>query len=304
MSDGPDLVAIMEPSERVRSLRRVLDAVTDRLRPVVDLSRPYVDGLQHLPSDGRFLLVGNHTQFGSEVFLIPDAVRRSVGTRVRPLADRHFGRLRGLPADLMAAFGGVIGTPESARELMCHDETILVFPGGGGEIAKFKGEEYRVRWQGRSGFARLSIENGYPIVPVGLVGGDDVYRSWISRDSAYAKVSAALADRLGGRPEMAMPLLRGIGPTLIPRPQRMYLRFGAPIDTTTPLGVTNDRWVDIVKERTRRRLEDILADLLRLRGDDPYRGLNPLAWHSATKPAARPAERGAAPQHGVAASPG
>ncbi|OBJ26309.1 glycerol acyltransferase [Mycobacterium colombiense] len=282
MNEAPDLVAITEPSERVRSLRRVLDAVTDRLHPVVNLSRPYVDGLENLPPDGRFLLVGNHTQFGSEVFMIPDAVRRSIGTRVRPLADRNFGRFRGLPADLMAAFGGVIGAPENARELMRHDETILVFPGGGGEIAKFKGEEYALRWHGRSGFARLSVEHGYPIVPVGLVGGDDVYRSWTTRDSAYAKFSAALSRRLGGRADMAMPLLRGIGPTLIPRPQRMYLRFGPPIDTTTPLGVGNDQWVNIVKERTRQRLEDILADLLRLRGRDPYRALNPLAWHSAT----------------------
>lgn len=282
MSDGPDLVAITEPGERVRALRRVLDAVTDGLHPVVNLSRPYVDGLENLPPDGRFLLVGNHTQFGSEVFLIPDAVRRSIGTRVRPLADRNFGRLRGLPADLMAAFGGVIGEPANARELMRHDETILVFPGGGGEIAKFKGEEYTLRWQERSGFARLSVENGYPILPVGLVGGDDVYRSWTTRDSAYAKFSAALSRRLNGRPDMAMPLVRGIGPTLIPRPQRMYLRFGPPIDTTTPLGVGNEQWVDIVRERTRLQLEDILADLLRLRGQDPYRGLNPLAWRSAT----------------------
>ncbi|AGP63976.1 hypothetical protein OEM_24410 [Mycobacterium intracellulare subsp. yongonense 05-1390] len=281
MSDETDLVGIMQPSSRVRSLRRALDVVTERLQPVLDLSRPYVDGLENLPPDGRFLLVGNHTQFGSEVFLIPDMVRRSVGTRVRPLADRNFGRLRGLPADLMAAFGGVIGAPETVRELMRHDETILVFPGGGREIAKFKGEEYALRWQGRSGFARVSVANGYPIVPVGLVGGDDVYRSWTTRDSAYAKFSAALSRRLNGRPDMAMPLLRGIGPTLIPRPQRMYLRFGAPIDTTTPLGVENEQWVDIVKERTRRQLETILSELLRFREKDPYRGLNPLAWHRA-----------------------
>lgn len=281
MSDETDLVGIMQPSSRVRSLRRALDVVTERLQPVLDLSRPYVDGLENLPPDGRFLLVGNHTQFGSEVFLIPDMVRRSVGTRVRPLADRNFGRLRRLPADLMAAFGGVIGAPETVRELMRHDETILVFPGGGREIAKFKGEEYALRWQGRSGFARVSVANGYPIVPVGLVGGDDVYRSWTTRDSAYAKFSAALSRRLNGRPDMAMPLLRGIGPTLIPRPQRMYLRFGAPIDTTTPLGVENEQWVDIVKERTRRHLETILSELLRLREKDPYRGLNPLAWHRA-----------------------
>jgi 1-acyl-sn-glycerol-3-phosphate acyltransferase len=284
VADGADLTAIMEPSGRVQTLRRVLDTVTDRMRPVLELNRPYVDGVEHLPVDGRFLLAGNHTQSSSEVFLISDAVRRAIGTRVRPLADRGFGRMRGLPADLIAAFGGVVGAPETARELMRNDQTILVFPGGGREIPKFKGEEYTLRWQGRAGFARLSVENGYPIVPAGLVGGDDVYRSWTTRDSAYGKLSEALGRKLNGRQDMAMPLLRGIGPTLIPRPQRMYLRFGSPIDTSRPLGIGEQDWVDAVKERTQRAVEEILDDLQRLRTTDPYRGLNPLAWRGATTP--------------------
>ncbi len=265
-------------------LRRALDTVVDRLRPVVALTRPYVDGMENLPGDGRFLLVGNHTQSGSEIFMISDAVRRGIGTRVRPLADRNFGRMRGLPGDLLAAYGAVVGAPETARELMLHDQTILVFPGGGREIGKFKGEEYTLRWQGRAGFARVSVENGYPIVPAGLVGGDDVYRSLTSRDSAYARFSEALGRRLNGRPDMAMPLLRGIGPTLIPRPQRLYLRFGSPIDTSRPLGIGKQDWVDAVKEQTQRALEQILADLQQLRSTDPYRELNPLAWRGATTP--------------------
>lgn len=284
MAENTELATIMEPSARVQTLRRVLDTVTDRLRPLVDLHRPYVDGVDHLPADGRFLLVGNHTQFGSEIFLISDAVRRAIGTRVRPLAERGFGRMRGLPGDLLAAYGAVVGAPETARELMRNDQTILVFPGGGREIAKFKGEEYRLRWQGRAGFARVSVENGYPIVPAGLVGGDDVYRSLTERDSAYGRFSEAVSRRFNGRPDMAMPLMRGIGPTLIPRPQRMYLRFGSPIDTSRPLGVDQQQWVDIVKEQTQRALQEILGDLIRLRTDDPYRGLNPLAWRRATTP--------------------
>nr|WP_235852883.1 lysophospholipid acyltransferase family protein [Mycobacterium interjectum] len=273
-----------EPSARVRTLRRLLDTVSDRLRPVLAVSRPYVDGLENLPGDGRFLLVGNHTQFGSEVFLISDTVRHAIGTRVRPLAERGFGRMRGLPADLIEAFGAVVGAPETARELMRDDQTILVFPGGGREIAKFKGEEYTLRWQGRAGFARLSVENGYPMVPAGLVGGDDVYRSWTARDGAYGKFSEALGRRLNGRSDMAVPLLRGIGPTLIPRPQRMYLRFGTPIDTSRPLGVGEQQWVEAVKDQTQRALEKILADLRTLRATDPYRNLSPLAWRDATTP--------------------
>lgn len=289
-----DLTAVMDHPPRVRALKRVLGAVADGIDPVIDLWRPYIDGLGNLPADGRFLLVGNHTQTGSaESFLIPYAVRRELGVRVRPLADRQFGQMRGLPGDLLAAFGGVVGAPETARELMRHDETVLVFPGGGREIPKFKGEEYTLRWQGRSGFARIAVETGYPIVPVGLVGGDDVYRSLTSRDSAWGRLSQAVSSRLGGRDDMAMPLIRGVGPTLIPRPERMYLRFGAPIDTTTPVGIDATGWADEVKRRTQAELEQILDDLLVLRESDPYRGLNPLAWFRAARPDPASAGNGA-----------
>jgi 1-acyl-sn-glycerol-3-phosphate acyltransferase len=187
---------------------------------------------------------------------------------------------------LFAACGVVVGAPETARELMHHDEPILVFPGGGREIPKFKGEENTLRWHGRAGFARLSVENDYPIVPVGLVGGDDVYRSLTTREGLWGRLSQGLTEKLSGRTDMAMPLVHGIGPTLIPRPQRMYLRFGAPIDTTKPARVSEEKWVATVKQNTQESLERILADLLVVRTGDPYRELNPLAWRTATQPSA------------------
>jgi 1-acyl-sn-glycerol-3-phosphate acyltransferase len=51
---------------------------------VVDLHKPYVDGLDNLPRDGRFLLVSNHTQTSPEPFLIFYLVRRAIGIRVPP----------------------------------------------------------------------------------------------------------------------------------------------------------------------------------------------------------------------------
>ena len=282
--DPVNVDAIMNQPGRVQAWRRVAETVADRVGPLVDLSRPYVDGLQNLPADGRFLLVGNHTQGGIEAFLIPYLVRRAIGRRVRPLADRGIGRMGGPVGDLFAACGVVVGAPETARELMRHDEPILVFPGGGREIPKFKGEENTLRWQGRAGFARLSVENDYPIVPVGLIGGDDMYRSLTTRDGLWGRLSQGLAEKLSGRADMAMPLMHGIGPTLIPRPQRMYLRFGAPIETTKPARVSEAEWVDAVKQNTQDSLEQVLADLLVVRTGDPYRELNPLAWRTATQP--------------------
>lgn len=284
MTADVNIDAIMNPPARVQTLRRAVDTLHDGLGPLFDVYRPYVDGLHNLPQDGRFLLVGNHTQFGIEVILIPHYVRRAIGTRVRPLAERGIGQMRGAASDLVAAYGAVVGAPETARELMRHAESILVFPGGGREIAKFKGEENTLRWEGRSGFARVSVENDYPIVPVALVGADEVYRSLITREGWLGRLSQSFTEKLSGRRDMALPLLHGVGPTLIPRPQRMYLRFGTPIGTSKPARVSEQAWVATVKERTQESLEQAIADLLVIRADDPYRELNPLAWRAATQP--------------------
>ena len=87
-----DLDAVINHPRRVQLLRGALEKIHDGVAPFIDLSRPYVSGLEMLPADGRFLLVGNHTQFvGGEVLLIPHFVRRAISVRVRPLADRRFG---------------------------------------------------------------------------------------------------------------------------------------------------------------------------------------------------------------------
>jgi 1-acyl-sn-glycerol-3-phosphate acyltransferase len=279
-----DIDAVMNHPRRVQFLRGALEKVHDGIAPLIDLWRPYVVGLDTLPTDGRFLLVGNHTQFiGGEVLLIPHFVRRALGRRVRPLADRRFATKPGFGHDVMTAYGAVVGARETAGELMRHNETILVFPGGGREIAKFKGEEYHLNWRGRSGFARIAVENDYPIVPVGLVGGDDVYKSLVTRNSALGRLSRTISTRLTGEADMAMPPMRGIGPTLIPRPQRMYLGFGEPVDTTKPENMSTDDWVESVRKSTRQSLETILSDLLAIRADDPFRELNPLAWSRAVE---------------------
>ncbi|WNG90322.1 lysophospholipid acyltransferase family protein [Mycobacterium sp. ITM-2016-00317] len=265
--------------------RTLLTVAADNLEPLMNLYRPYVEGLDGLPADGRFLIVGNHTQMSfAEIVMIPYFVRHTIGKQVRPLADRQFGKARGLQADLIAAYGAVVGSPETAGALMRHGETILVFPGGGREIAKFKGEEYRLRWDNRYGFARLASDHDYPIVTAALVGADDVYTSLVTRDSVWGRFSGWLGKRTGGPPDMAMPLLRGVGPTLIPRPQRMYLRFGPPISSSPPDGVEREAWIVKLKAEVQAQLESDLDDLRRIRSSDPYRELNPLAWRSAVMP--------------------
>ncbi|VEG51067.1 Acyltransferase-like protein [Mycolicibacterium aurum] len=276
---------IIDQPARVQALRKVAEVVADGLWPAIDVTLPYVDGTENLPLDGRFLLVGNHTQSGmAEAWLTCLSVRRTLGVRVRPLTERGMGSMPGPAGDMLAACGGVVGTPENATKLMQNNETLLVFPGGGREIGKFKGEEYQLKWNGRAGFARVAIANDYPIVPVGHVGGDDIYRSVVTRDSLLGRLTEKLGAAVTGKPDMTMPLVRGVGPTLVPSPQRMYLRFGQPITTTQPAGVSDDEWVATVKKQTQTALETVLAELQDVRAADPFRALNPLAWRDAVRP--------------------
>ncbi|MEW5809206.1 MAG: hypothetical protein AB1925_07120 [Actinomycetota bacterium] len=122
-------------------------------------------------------------------------------------------------------------------------------------------------------------------MPVGLVGGDDVYRSVLERDGTWERMTRGLGERLHGVSGVGIPVVRGVGPTLAPRPQRMYLRFGQPISTThAPTDTSARSWELMVKQRTQTALEAILHELQALRADDPFRRLNPLAWRHAVRP--------------------
>lgn len=254
---------------------------------IVSLLNPYVEGLDNLPADGRVLLVANHTLSpNADVLLAPYLAGRHLGKQVRQLAHRAFGNIRnvnGLTEDLFDAAGAVIGSPENASRLMQANEPILVFPGGGRDLARGKDELNQIVWGDRKGFARIAVEHNYPIVPVTLVGPDYFYQVLTTRDGLWGKVAGSISKRLSGMEEMPA-LTAGIGFTPIPYPQRLYLRFSPPIATTKPQRVSNERWVTQVREETKAAIETSIADLLEIRAQDPYRHMAPWARERAITP--------------------
>jgi 1-acyl-sn-glycerol-3-phosphate acyltransferase len=126
-------------------------------------------------------------------------------------------------------------------------EHILVFPGGGREVMRRKGEAHRLIWKQRAGFARLAIEHGYDIIPFGAVGADDNYRILVDANDVMASplwrwlAARTPIDAATRNGEALPPLVRGIGPTLIPRPQAYYFGFGPRIETASLRGCQNDR---------------------------------------------------------------
>lgn len=220
------------------------------------------------------MLVGNHSMFGLlDLPLMADQIRRDRGRFVRGLADHaHFA----VPAwrDLLLRCGAVRGTRENCRALLSAGEAVLVYPGGGREVAKRKGEAHRLIWKQRMGFARMAIEAGCPIVPFGAVGADDSYDILIDADSPVLAPVRGVVERLGGRWELAWPLARGIGLTPLPRPERFYFAFGEPLDTTPWAGRHGEpSALRAVRDRVRKAVESRIAFLLAERERDPDRDL-------------------------------
>lgn len=268
----------------------VIAAVRTLLAPWRWLTRPRFYGLTNVPNDRPVVLVGNHTLMGVlDVPLMMVGLHERRGVWPRPLGDHiHFA----VPGwrDLLTYLGTVEGTRENCRALMAAGESILVFPGGAREVFKRKGEQYRLRWSNRTGFARLAVEHGYPIVPFAAVGADDCYE--IVLDAGEVRRLLPPLRRLPRSDEMP-PLVRGVGPTVIPRPQRFYFFFAPPFETTHLGGAAADEpAIFALREQVRAAVEAGLAFLLSERRRDPRRRL--LARVAGTRGArgrARPASR-------------
>jgi 1-acyl-sn-glycerol-3-phosphate acyltransferase len=241
------------------------------LAPWAWITAPKFFGLGNVPADRPFVLVGNHTLFGLlDVPLMLLGLRQARGVSVRPLGDHLHFRIPGW-RDLLGLFGTVEGTPDNCRALMRARQSILVFPGGAREVFKHRGEKYCLLWGDRMGFARLAIEERYPIVPFAAVGAEECFD--IVLDAADA-MRAFPPLRFLPRADEMPPLVHGIGPSLLPRPERFYFHFGPAIETGHLRGLEGRARICMtLREQVRAAVEAGIAYLQCERERDPRRGL-------------------------------
>jgi 1-acyl-sn-glycerol-3-phosphate acyltransferase len=249
-------------------------ALTQLLRPWHLITSPVSYGLDNIPRRGPRLFVGNHTLFGMldapmlflELYTQRKIVLRSLGDHV------HF-RVP-LWRDVLTRYGVVDGTRENCAALMAAGKSILVFPGGAREVFKRRGEKYQLFWGERVGFARLAIQYGYPIVPFAAVGADDAWDIVLGGDELVPAPVQAVLERLGLRTDALLPIVRGIGPTPLPRPERIYFSFAPPVETRKYRGrYADDTACWEVRDKVKRAIEAGIKFLLKERKADPGRDL-------------------------------
>ncbi|BDA40991.1 probable acyltransferase-like protein At1g54570, chloroplastic [Coccomyxa sp. Obi] len=261
------------------------------LGPLRNLVAPVVRGAENIP-DGAVeqracLFVGNHTRFGlyDLPFLMYELYLR--GHKVRGLA--HRAHWSGLPTGrFFERFGAVPASPRAAYKLLKQGDSVLLFPGGGREVNKLKGQEYQLLWREQPDFVRMAAKLNALIIPFSAVGGDDAFdlaldTREILENPILGPLSRGALERVapGLDPEEAVPpLTRGLfglpSPIALPKLERIYFRFMAPIDPNEDLCSLDDMDACMgTYERVRHSVEDGIQQLLAEREVDPERDLGP-----------------------------
>ena len=167
------------------------------------LFRIEVTGLEHLPTDGPAVLCANHLA-AIDSFIVPAVINRKViyVGKSEYLDDwktrRLFPALGMIPIDRR---GGdhAAGALQTARSVLDQGGLFAIYPEG---TRSRNGLLHR----GHTGAARLAVESGAPIIPIGLVGTDEIQPVNVSVPKFFtrAKVKigapidvARYADRVG-----------------------------------------------------------------------------------------------------------
>lgn len=220
--------------------------------------RVEVNGIENVPDAGAALLVANHAGGLWPV----DSAMTAVAVRLEHPGHRY---LRPLGADLMFGTPGVgtlarragatLACPADTDRLLRAGELVGVWPEGFKGIGKKFRDRYELQRFGRGGFVRSAITAGAPIVPVSIVGSEEIHP---------VLANASVLARLLKLPYFPLtPTFPWLGPLgLVPLPSKWYLEFGEPIETTgldAADPVTIFETTDLVRETIQATLYRLLA---------------------------------------------
>ncbi|WP_336084213.1 lysophospholipid acyltransferase family protein [Nocardia sp. SSK8] len=241
--------------------RHLLESVIlPALRPLSDYwFRVETTGIDNIPTTGGALLVANHAG------TVPlDGLMLQLAVH-----DHHPERraLRLLAADLIFELpmlgalarkaGHTLACHPDAERLLRSGHIAGVFPEGFKGVGKNYADRYKLQRFGRGGFVSAAVRTGVPIIPVSIVGSEEIYPKL-----ADIKPLA----RLLGLPYFPVtPLFPHLGPLgAIPLPSKWYIEFGEPIATSSfaPEEADDPMTMFEVTDQVRETIQQTLYKLL------------------------------------------
>ena len=195
------------------------------LRPIAEKwFRVEVRGVENIPAEGGALVVSNHSgTIPVDGLMTMAAIHDRTGRHLRPLGADLVFRMPIVSA-LARKGGATLACNEDAERMLRGGELVGVWPEGFKGIGKPYSERYKLQRFGRGGFVSAALRTGVPIVPLSVVGAEEIY-PLVGNIPALA--------RLLGVPYIPItpffPLLGPLG--LVPLPSKWLLEFGEPIRT-------------------------------------------------------------------------
>lgn len=225
--------------------------------------RVEVSGTEHLPAEGPALVVANHS--GT---IAMDAVMLSVAVHDEHPAHRH---LRLLAADLVFRMplvgeaarkaGGTLACNPDVLRLLDAGHLVGVFPEGFKGVGKPFSQRYKLQRFGRGGFVSAALRTGTPIVPVAIVGAEEIY--------PLIGDIAPLARLIGAPYFPVTPTFPWLGPLgMVPLPSKWMIEFGEPVLTDGQAELADDPLaVFNLADQIRETIQQMLHRVLERRGD-------------------------------------
>jgi 1-acyl-sn-glycerol-3-phosphate acyltransferase len=158
---------------------------------------------------------------------------------------------------LLQKTGQVPAHPLTAQRLLERDELVVVFPEGTKGVGKPFKDRYQLQRFGRGGFIKVALQTGAPIIPVAVVGAEEIY-------PVIGQVEPLA--RLLGLPFFPLtPTWPWTGPLgLAPLPTKWYIDIGQPIrlDGYDARAAANPAVVARLSEQVRSAIQRMLLERL------------------------------------------
>jgi len=223
-----------------------------------------VTGVRNVPAHGRGLLVANHagSLFPFDASMMTMAVMRE---HPLPRWPRFMVLDWAFVLPFLSAFmrrvGGVPASPHNATSLLERDELVMVFPEGVKGTGKPFSERYRLQRFGRGGFVEVALRTRSPIIPVAVVGSEEIYPKVADAPSLARAIGAPFVPITP-----TFPLLGPLG--LVPLPSKWRIEFCDPIDLSKhPPEAADDRGLVFdISEQVRETIQAKVYENLVARG--------------------------------------
>lgn len=240
---------------------------TDVVMPLAQFFYRYywrveVTGLEHVSAQGPALLVSNHSGvLPFDAAMIAAAIYNGTESQrlARALVASWFPTLP-FVSILLQKTGQVQASPHNAQQLLERGELVAVFPEGIKGVGKLYRDRYQLLRFGRGGFIKVAVRAGVPIIPVAVVGAEEIY-PMLGRVDLIARVL--------GLPFFPLtPTFPWTGPLgLLPLPSKWSIEFGRPlhVDGYGARAAANPALVARLTEQVRSTIQQMLLDRLALR---------------------------------------